>query len=242
MFCPNCGNKVEDGKNFCPDCGTPLRAQTPSRQPRQDRQGSYERDYYFGDEQPRNTAPGGADQRLCGGRQNPANYAAQNAMPMKWHKFLVYFALWFSALVNLGAGLNALRGKNYGDQAARVYGTFKGMQAADVVYGAAVLGLAVLVALAAVNLLGFKRTGPKTLLWYFAASGAVSLIYAVAALIIIGDKSIMLNTISDGVNDYYFQYNSWSFVFSSVVSGAASAVMFLVHKAYYDKRAFMFVN
>ncbi|MBO4276926.1 MAG: zinc ribbon domain-containing protein, partial [Clostridia bacterium] len=86
MFCPNCGNKVEDGKNFCPDCGTPLRAQTPSRQPRQDRQGSYERDYYFGDEQPRNTAPGGADQRLYGGRQNPANYAAQNAMPMKWHK------------------------------------------------------------------------------------------------------------------------------------------------------------
>lgn len=46
---------------------------------------------------------------------NPVNYAA-NQMPMKWYNFLIYFALFAGAVLNVLTGIFMLTGAQYNMQ------------------------------------------------------------------------------------------------------------------------------
>ena len=86
MNCKNCGAAMPEDTRFCPECGEPVGVQLDA-----------------------NAQPAAG---------MSAQYAAQPAAPadkyqgfsMKWHKFLVYFALWAGALVNLFSGYMMLAG------------------------------------------------------------------------------------------------------------------------------------
>ena len=80
-------------------------------------------------------------------------------MPMKWHKFLIYFALWLGAVMNVISGFSLLTGSVYeaqGVSATQVYRAYEGLKGVDMLMGAATIALAVLLIVARFALAGYK--------------------------------------------------------------------------------------
>ena len=65
-----------------------------------------------------------------------------NDYPMKWHKFLIYFSLWFGALANVVSGLRYITGTVYGADSERVYSVFPSMKSIDLVMGVILICMA----------------------------------------------------------------------------------------------------
>lgn len=232
MFCPNCGTQLPDGTRFCPNCGftieqpaeqaqpvEPVQAAQPVQptavppvQPVQPTQGAYQQPY-----------------------QQPYPQPVQSGdkfggYPMKWHKFLVYFALWASAVGYAVMGFQALTGAQYGSKAdaEMVYGFFEGMKTTDTLYGILLLVSAVIAVMAAYNLLKLKAKGPTllTVLYVFSAVAAVLYIIMVVSAI---------NKVASGVDT--------SELTRSGVSSAIGAVAgVIITKVYYGKRMQFFTN
>ena len=130
MFCPKCGAQISDGVTFCAYCGTPVQPTTA---------------------QPSNPqAPAAPYNQYPGSNQYPVNqqypmnnqYVPGNQYPMKWYKFLIYFALFAGAVLNAISGIQMLTGAHYGGVADYVYAIFDGLQIVDVLMGLATLALA----------------------------------------------------------------------------------------------------
>ena len=78
---------------------------------------------------------------------------------MKWHKFLIYFALWLGAVMNVISGFSLLTGSVYeaqGVSATQVYRAYEGLKGVDMLMGAATIALAVLLIVARFALAGYK--------------------------------------------------------------------------------------
>ena len=102
-------------------------------------------------------------------------------MPMKWHKFLVYFALWASGILNILTGIFTMSGGQYEGDAEKVYYVFRGMKTLDTVYGLVVIVIGVLLLFTAYRLLKLKTGAPKLLLACLAITAVVSIAYSVMA-------------------------------------------------------------
>ena len=50
---------------------------------------------------------------------SPQNPPSPDSFKLKWHKFLIYFALWAGALVNAGSAVQCISGTVYGSESAR---------------------------------------------------------------------------------------------------------------------------
>lgn len=203
MTCKKCGAQLPDDTKFCPECG-----ETVSAQP--------------------------AEANI----QPPANAGVQYAavptpaedryqgFSMKWHKFLVYFALWAGALVNLFSGFSMLTGAQYGDASDYVYAVFPKLKTADLIGGVLTLLAALLAIVTAINLIKLKRGAPMLLTATYVAallSGIVYIVLAISAmngLASIGDL-LQPNVISNMV---------------------MSVIMIFVNYIYYKKREPLFVN
>ena len=226
MFCPNCGTNLPDGTKFCPNCGANLaqpeqpqvepEQPTPVAQPVQPMQGAgYQQPY----QQPY--------------PQYPNQYQPNDkfgGMPMKWHKFLVYFALWANAVLYVVTGFSSLTGSQYGSKAdaQMVYSVFRDMKSVDTIYGILLIIAAVIAVLTAINLLKMKAKGPAllTVLYVFAAAAAVLYVILVIASI---------NKVTSSVDT--------SDLTRSAVSSAVGAVVaVLINKVYYGKRKHLFTN
>ncbi|MBR6667159.1 MAG: hypothetical protein IKL25_02165 [Clostridia bacterium] len=145
----------------------------------------------------------------------------QPDMPMKWHKFLIYFSLWAGGILNAVSGFNHLTGNVYGDEAAMVYNYFESLKGVDMIYGLALIALGVFQIFTRFQLAGFKRNGPSILVISYVAVLAASVLYGVIVGGII-DVSLL-----DAINP---------------TSIGISIAMIICNKVYYDKRAHMFVN
>lgn len=148
-------------------------------------------------------------------------------LPMKWHKFLIYFSLWAGAVLNVFTAIGMLTGSLYtvsGADPEMIYSVFNGLQTVDVLIGLASLALAALLIVTRFSLAGFKANGPKLLLIAYAASTAVELLYPLIAASVTG---LSFTDLMDS---------------SSITSLITSVVMIFVNKNYYDKRASLFVN
>lgn len=143
-------------------------------------------------------------------------------MPMKWFKFLIYFALWLSALSNLSSGLQLLTGAAYEGMAERVYAFFDGLQAVDLIFGLGSLALAGFAIYTRFQLAGFKKGSPKLLLMTYILACVLGLAYVLAAGAIIG------------MGDMNFA--------SPIGSVIGAAIAVIVNKIYFDKRAHLFTN
>ena len=143
---------------------------------------------------------------------------------MKWHKFLIYFALWASAVVNLSSALQYLTGAIYGTDAAYVYAYYDGLSMLDKGMGIFLLGMAIFAIVTRFALAGFKAGAPKKLLAIYALN------------IVSGFAYILLASMVTG-------FSVGELLDTSVITSAITSVIILFYnKSYYEARKEMFVN
>ena len=147
----------------------------------------------------------------------PENYE------LKWHKFLIYFALWASAVMNVVSSIAYFTGSIYGNSARQVYNHFGGMRTLDVIMGLLLLGIAGFSIYVRFQLAGFKTGAPKKLEYLYIANVAIPLLYLLAASSVTG---LSFTDLASG---------TWG-------SLAGSVVMIFVNRTYYGKREALFVN
>ena len=98
MQCPKCRAAMPNGAKYCTECGTKLPVQ-PDSVPNVPQPSIQEAPAY--EAQPVMTeAPPAQELQPC---------------EMKWYKFLIYFALWAGAIVNLIDSLQFFTGSILGD-------------------------------------------------------------------------------------------------------------------------------
>ena len=142
-------------------------------------------------------------------------------MPMKWHKFLIYFLLWLGGIANIGSGLMQLTGSQYGADADMVYRFFSGLQAIDVLFGIVTIALGGMQIFTRFKLANFDAVGPKMLVAVNVIAAAANLLYPVIASAVTGiDLSGQIG-------------------FGSIVG---SLVMAVLNWNYYKNRAHLFYD
>lgn len=153
-------------------------------------------------------------------KADQVNRSALNTPPMKWHNFLIYFSLWAGGIINAILGLTYITGAVYGDEMDLIYRYFDGLKAIDMLYGVVCIGLGVLLIITRFQLAGYKSSGPAMLTITYIAALAVSVLYSLIASGITGLSLLEL------VNP---------------ASLGGSIAMIFINRAYYNKRAELFV-
>ncbi len=143
---------------------------------------------------------------------------------MNWHKFLIYFALWFGALTAVVNGVQLLTGSQYGteQEAAQVYAYFDGLKGVDTVFGILLIATAVYLIYTRFQLAGLKQGAPNKLLIAYGLNIVVNIGYMIALNGIVSKANVQLDDRT------------------MVAQIAANVVLILVNRAYYKKRAFLF--
>ncbi|PHU33767.1 zinc ribbon domain-containing protein [Pseudobutyrivibrio ruminis] len=157
----------------------------------------------------------------CGGS---VGVAPAPQLGLKWAHFLSYFALWLGALLNVIVAFTVFTGSIYsaqGIEAEYVYAVFPGLKPVDMIYGVALLVLAVLGVITAVSIIKYKKNAGTLVCAMYLVSAIVAFIYLVGASSVLGQ----------------FAGNS-----SSVASIIVGIVMFFVNKIYFGNRKDIFVN
>ena len=147
-------------------------------------------------------------------------------MPMKWHKFLIYFSLWASMVMNVLNAFMMFNGSQYGgeSEARMVYNYFDGLKGLDIFMGVAFIVMAVFAIVTRFSLAKYQAKGPKLLMAAYALNAALPLIYLLLASGIIGME---LGQVMDS---------------STISSIVTSVVMIFANRTYYNNRAHLFVN
>lgn len=228
MFCVNCGNQIAEGSSFCPYCGVQLNGQewAPSQgQPGSEYQNAQGYNYGPASQQ----QPGNMYQNAPAYSYDPTNREMQNMYPMKWHKFLVYFALWAAAILHLFNGIMAITGKQYeaqGVRASLIYSFFPSLKTGDVIYGVLLIGLAAVTVITALKLLKFKKGAPMWLKMLYLLGLIASLFYVII--------------VTSALKKY--NADTSEFVGNAVISAIISVAMIAINHVYYGKREAMFIN
>ena len=157
MFCKYCGHQLAEGSVFCPSCGKRLDAPqqassqnsyTPPQQTPPTYQQSGDSGQQGGDTPPSNggyqppqanSGYNGGYSGYGGGYQPPQSNPGYGAMPMNWYKFLIYFALFASCVLNAITGLALLTGAIYGDASGLVYSFYGALKIVDLLIGAVMI-------------------------------------------------------------------------------------------------------
>lgn len=161
------------------------------------------------------------DQAICPncGEVNETNPMEQ--FPMKWYKFLIYFALFAGAVINFINGVNYATGGIYmqeGLTADQVYGFFGDeLRIMDIVYGLAQIALAGFGIYTRFRLAEFKKNGPMCVYITYGAGTGVALLYALCVSSVIGENALnimglLINLIVLVCNIVYFTKRKALFV------------------------------
>ena len=95
--------------------------------------------------------------------ENYTNDYEQPQLGMKWFKFMINFALWAGAILNIVMGIQYLTGVVYGETSEWMYYEFPRLKNLDTFYGLALCALAVYQIATRFALAKFKRKGPSML-------------------------------------------------------------------------------
>lgn len=230
MFCPNCGNQCPDGTKFCQSCGSPLannQQQNQNAQPDSgNQQANYQQPYqqyqqpnYNQYQQPNYNQP--YQQPYQQYPQYPDPY---NGHPMGWYKFLIYFALFAGAVLNVLSAFTYFTGTVYTvndiDPLA-VYALYPSAKIVDIIYGIALLAMAAFMIVTRFQLSGMKKNGPKMVVSLYIINIALAIIYTVALM---------------------FVTNIFEFDATTAGQCVVPIVMAIVNKVYFDRRKDLFVN
>lgn len=212
--CSKCGTQLEDNIQFCHNCGSKVENQAETSAPV---------------ENVVNNAPIYGQQPPQNQFYTPAEPKVQH--PMKWYKFLIYFSLFFGALINFVFGFNYITGGIYfvlsnGEVSAdMVYGYYGGgLKALDVLYGIIMIALAGFSIYSRFRLAKYKSNGPMCINILLGAGAGLTLLYNIASLAITG-----------------LNFNE---VFNSqvITSIAVSVGMAFGNHFYFKKRKDLFIN
>ncbi len=158
------------------------------------------------------------------------------ALPMKWHKFLVFFLLWAETIGSFIGGLAIalvalLQNSDTGYLSVKVI---------TVLYGAALIGCAVIGGLALYGLLGMKSKGPRLYMIFLYAFSAATVIYETLGTIILHLPLFHLD-VSSYVTSNGGEGVSVS-ISSPVITFVMAALFVLLNCVYYRKRKHMFTK
>lgn len=208
MNCQKCGSYMNDNQAFCPNCGN---ANANANQQPQYQQPQYQQAQY---QQPQYQQP-----------QYQPPYQPNNGsqLPMNWFKFLIYFALFASGVLNIISGITAMTGSQYGGLQGLVYMYFGGLQALDIIYGICCIALGAFAIYVRMRLAGYYKNGPQMLNVLYIAAVALSLIYVIGVSIVVGGD-VPLNFAS------------------TIVSAGVSVAMVVANTVYFKKRAHLFTK
>ena len=169
----------------------------------------------------------------CGAAQRVASAPAQNTLnnakdntPMKWFKFLIWFSLFASAVLNGISGFQLLTGAHYGgeSEAELVYKVFSDMKTVDTIAGIALIAAAALALYTRFRLAGFYKNGPAMLMLTYAVNVIIPVVYVLGAKAALGSYGDSLDLTSN---------------YSSIITSVA---MIFINKTYFDKRAHLFTK
>lgn len=147
-----------------------------------------------------------------------------NTYPMKWHKFLIYFLLWVSVLINVVGGLQIMTGAILGENAQAVYDMFPQYRVLNIIYGILCLGIAALCVVTRSALAHYRRIGPKCLLTVYALNMVLSPLYCFLTSAV---TSLPLETLVDASTPFQF---------------LGHIVIIVVNYLYYQKRQALFTE
>ena len=145
-------------------------------------------------------------------------------MPMKWHKFLIYFSLWMGALGCLVTAFQLMTGAHYGSgMADMVYSYFKALKTVDVIFGLLYIAIGIFMIYTHFQLSNLKIGAPRklTLVYILQLAGSIGYILLAASII-----NVSLAEVVDS---------------QMIASLLTSVVMIFVNRVYYGKRSHMFV-
>ncbi len=136
----------------------------------------------------------------------------QPQMPMKWYKFLIYFALWAGGILNIINGIMTFFQKSLYIEFAII----------NFVYSIALIALGAFSIYTRYRLAGFYKNGPQLLLYVYIANAALTVAYSALAYIatplapIITDMvsitaTVITSAVMVGLNNVYFQKRSHLF-------------------------------
>lgn len=221
MQCPHCGSPLAEGSRFCPYCSSILEKSAGETQNEAfsgsdetlsvpDRQPSYGDWDPYGDNRPLST-----------GSDDPLN----DPRGMKWFKFIIYFQLFASAVMNVYNAFQLFSGAQYEGTAKAVYFLYPGLKTADTIYGFAGLGLAALAIFVRFRLARFRKDGPVLYYVLMAADVLSALLYLFLA------SSATGLPLSQALQDS-----------STLATLAGAVIMLIVNMIYFGKRKDLFVN
>lgn len=142
---------------------------------------------------------------------------------MKWFKFLIYFALWAGAVLNILSGISLLTGAQYDGAASLVYAIYKDLKTIDMLSGLLCIAIGVLGIVTRFSLAGFKKNGPKLVLALYGAGVVVNIFY------MIGVSSVLPELLVKELD------------FTSFISGTVTSVIMIVaNYVYFNKRKNLF--
>ena len=107
------------------------------------------------------------------------------ALPMKWHKFLIYFALWAGAILNGLSGLQTLFGC-FGGELAPIYDAYPVLLALDLFSGLCLVGIAVFQFITRNALARLSRKAPQMVVWLYASTVILSVLQVLAVWLVSG--------------------------------------------------------
>ena len=158
------------------------------------------------------------------------SFEAQN-LPMKWHKFMIYFALWFGSVMGFVVGFLLLNDALLNWYYNPLYVAFPALRYLNIALAVCIIALAACQIYVRFQLAGFRIGAPEKLFTLYKVGIAVSVIDIVLTIAI-----IMINTnvpLSAILREF-----SWQILRDIV----PSVIMFFCNKVYYNKRAHLFVN
>lgn len=157
--------------------------------------------------------------------QGAAYDAYGTPLPMKWHKFLIYFALWAGAILNGISGIQMLSNAlNPNSLMWGLRGLSTGLRAFYIVSGVFSFGLGVFQICTRMSLARLSRRGPRMAVWNYALSFILNALTILLASVLFG---MPINALMD--------WTMWMILIEG-------ALMTWANQVYYRKRAAMFVN
>lgn len=193
MVCKYCNTDNSPNATYCVNCGSQLEMPTAEQAPQVEAQKE---------------------------AINNASYAPQK--PMGWFKFLIYFSLFASAIINIINAVQFFTGDVYGNSfvAAAVYLTFPAMQVLDMIYGVILIAISAFLVVTRFQLAGYKKNGPKMVVIAYVLNVVISLAYVIFASAMTGINlfdasmisSLLISIVMAVANNIYFKNRKEMFV------------------------------
>ena len=150
----------------------------------------------------------------------PNPYGAPPMPPMKWYKFLIYFSLFAGGILNILFGLRAFLSMFTDADTIAIYNRFPILRVSDMIVALLAIAMGAIAFYTRGRLAKFCANGPKLLTTLYTLDAIAGLITLLAVVVVLPGTDIS----------------------SQVGSIAGSVALIFINRAYFKKRAYLFVN